>query len=214
MANTSPDGLWSPDASDPLILRTLTAEMQASTQVALDKRQLSTFRWANSAARGSQTGMTNGDEGFQGDTGATYKYLGGVWELWNSPRNSYTPAITGGTLGSGTIAATWSMSAGTVVVDLIMTAASNTTVSSDLTFSVPVDPAVSLIINMGAGRFLDASSGGTYLATVLLLGGAFFPRPVRPAPNTYSLIQPTSSTDPFTWATGDNVRFYSVYYAY
>lgn len=44
-------------------------------------RQIQTFKWANDAERNAQTGMVNGDEGYQTDTNTGYKYVGGVWQI-------------------------------------------------------------------------------------------------------------------------------------
>ena len=42
-------------------------------------RQIKTYKWADNAARTAQTGMGAGDEGYQTDTGAAYRYDGTVW---------------------------------------------------------------------------------------------------------------------------------------
>ena len=114
MANTSPDGLWSPDASDPLILRTLTAEMQASNQVAFGNRQLHTYRWSNSAARNAQAGMRAGDEGFQADTGDTWRFTT-AWKLWMSLNPGAITASTGWTVNSYAVRVVAGVAIGQVV---------------------------------------------------------------------------------------------------
>jgi len=38
-----------------------------------------TYKWANSTARGAQTGMTEGDHGYQEDTDTEYEYSGSAW---------------------------------------------------------------------------------------------------------------------------------------
>ena len=44
-------------------------------------RQIQTYKWADNAARTAQTGMVAGDEGYQTDTGAAYRYDGAAWVL-------------------------------------------------------------------------------------------------------------------------------------
>lgn len=44
-------------------------------------RQIKTYRWANTAARTATTGMSNGDEGYQIDTGAFYDRTGSAWVI-------------------------------------------------------------------------------------------------------------------------------------
>lgn len=39
-----------------------------------------TYKWANAAARGAQTGMSEGDVGDQADTDIRYRYSGSAWE--------------------------------------------------------------------------------------------------------------------------------------
>lgn len=59
------------------------------------------YRWSNDAQRTAQTGMRDGDEGFQTDIDATYKYMG-AWQLWNRRRFAFTPVLApDGTMGSG-----------------------------------------------------------------------------------------------------------------
>jgi len=213
MANTSPDGLWSPDASDPLVLRTLTAEMQASNQVAFGNRQLYTYRWPNAVARLAQAGMENGDEGFQSDTQTTYKRLDSSWKIWSLPLSGYTPSWSGINISSGTVEGYWSMSAGVVTCEVVVTAGSNTSATGSMSFSAPITPLNGQLVNVGTGRFVDASSGQNFMAAVLLVGGSLVPRPIVTT-STYADIVPTTSTVPFSWATGDRVEFYCTYYAY
>lgn len=80
MPTTSPDNLWSPDNSDNFEdLVPDLATMQGSVQAALSSRALRTYRWADTAARNSQTGMTAGDIGYQINTDVLYRYSGSTW---------------------------------------------------------------------------------------------------------------------------------------
>lgn len=84
MPVTSPDSIYYADGSTPIAIETITAAMATSVQDALDAlvndaRQIQTFVWANTAARNAQTGMTEGDEGYQLDNNTNYQYTGTAW---------------------------------------------------------------------------------------------------------------------------------------
>ena len=49
-----------------------------------NSRQLQTFSWANAAGRTGQTGMANGDRGYQRDTKVSYMYDGVSWLAQNA----------------------------------------------------------------------------------------------------------------------------------
>lgn len=79
-ANTTPDGITYPVSTDQVSpLETVFANMANSMQTALNLRGTYNYRWANAAARTAQTGMRNGDFGFQVDTNAQYRYILGAW---------------------------------------------------------------------------------------------------------------------------------------
>lgn len=52
---------------------------EAALSSATGVRQIQTFRWADSTARGAQTGMIAGDRGYQTDTAVEYIYNGSAW---------------------------------------------------------------------------------------------------------------------------------------
>lgn len=81
---TSPDGIAYATTGDNLSIEDITAAMATSIQDAFDDkvndtRQIQTFRWADSTARGAQTGMIAGDRGYQTDTAVEYIYNGSAW---------------------------------------------------------------------------------------------------------------------------------------
>lgn len=82
MPTTSPDNLWSPENTDNFedLVPDLST-MQGSVQAALSSRAIRTYKWADTAARNAQTGMTEGDIGYQLDNDIYYSYTGGSWSL-------------------------------------------------------------------------------------------------------------------------------------
>lgn len=83
---TTTSGFYYPDASSSASLETLMAAAATSQQGVIDnlilgKRQVQTFVWADSAERNSETGMTAGDQGYQVDAGAEFRYDGSNWRI-------------------------------------------------------------------------------------------------------------------------------------
>ena len=84
---------------------TLSAEYRrvAGAWVLVPAADSYNYRWANSAARTAQTGMVAGDVGYQTDTGVVYRYSGSAWKEWESGWLTWTPTLTGVTLGTGPV---------------------------------------------------------------------------------------------------------------
>lgn len=55
------------------------ADIAALQAAIANKLQRAFFLWANAAARTAQTGMVNGDSGYQLDTASTYTRVSGAW---------------------------------------------------------------------------------------------------------------------------------------
>lgn len=84
MPTTSPDNIYYADSSTAMSAEAISAAVATSVQDALDSkvndtRQIQSFVWANAAARTAQTGMAEGDWGYQQDTDVTYRYT----TAWN-----------------------------------------------------------------------------------------------------------------------------------
>lgn len=106
MPTTSPDNIYYPDSATALALETNLAQLASSVQDAFDDkindtRQIKSYIWANNAARTGQTGMAEGDVGYQTDTDIPYRYSGSAWLPAHSGaiairvvRASNTPALS------------------------------------------------------------------------------------------------------------------------
>lgn len=84
MPTTSPDNIYYADGSTPMSAEAISAAEATSVQAALNAkinntRQIQSFVWANAAARNAQTGMTEGDVGYQLDNNTNYLYTGTAW---------------------------------------------------------------------------------------------------------------------------------------
>lgn len=77
------------------------ASLATSVNASLDTlvartRQIQTFRWANQAAQGAQTGMQSGDEGWRTDTRTSYRYSGTAWNTVQYDSGWITPTLVTG----------------------------------------------------------------------------------------------------------------------
>lgn len=67
------------DSSTALSLATITANMADAEADQIALREIQTFQWADATARAAQTGMAEGDVGYQADANASYYYTGASW---------------------------------------------------------------------------------------------------------------------------------------
>lgn len=80
MPLTTPDNIFYADGSTPLSVEAISAAEATSIQDALtNSRAIRSYRWADLAARNAQIDMQAGDEGYQIDTNANYRYNGTDW---------------------------------------------------------------------------------------------------------------------------------------
>lgn len=81
MPTTTPDNIYYQDAATLYGGAATSATEASSIQTAFNSRQMFTFRWADASARTGQTGMRQGDTGYQIDTRTSYVYDNSVWRL-------------------------------------------------------------------------------------------------------------------------------------
>lgn len=102
---TSPDGIALWTNSDPVSLVQESQTQGATIQAALNKRERYDFVWAISSERTSQTGMVQGNRGYQIDTKSEYIYDNSAWRL-NTPHAEFTASKsipTASQVGIGTL---------------------------------------------------------------------------------------------------------------
>lgn len=217
-ANTSPDNIEYPVSTDPVApLETVFANMANSVQDAFDgfrvdwndfedNRAIQTFRWADATERAAQTGMQAGDIGYQIDTKIWYRYVNSVWVPWESDWITYTPTLSGVTLGvGGSVTAKYKYTAGRVLVSvLIQLGSSGAAITGSVTFSTPVTMATPPITNKiykGVATAFDASATTAYAVGVGAIGtGTGIVRFLNGASGSVAGLSPTT---PFTFAVND-----------
>lgn len=104
MPTTSPDNIYYADTSTSMSAEAISAAEATSVQAALNAkinntRQIQSFVWANAAARTAQTGMNEGDWGFQQDTDVTYRYANATWSPYYP--GGMVPVVPGSVSGTG-----------------------------------------------------------------------------------------------------------------
>lgn len=94
MPSTVPDNIYSASTGTDAKIEDITAAMANSVQVALNSRQVKSYRWPTATQRNTQTGMAAGDEGYQVDTGRVYRYNGSSWVDISSNTSTVIPTVS------------------------------------------------------------------------------------------------------------------------
>lgn len=124
-----------------------------------------------------------------------------AWTAW-------TPTLTNLTLGNGTVTALYARIGNIIVARISFIMGTTSAVSGSPTFSLPVTAAAYAGTNttqqVGVGRYLDNSAGNTYPSA-----------PTMQSTTTIRMLHysgsplgyaSTSATQPFTWATNDEIH--------
>lgn len=90
-------------ASDPVApLENLFNTGYSQIDTVIGNRAIQTYKWPNAAARTVQTGMSEGDQGYQSDTDTSYFYTGSTWRTVTAGLNLMMPTTaTNGTIVGG-----------------------------------------------------------------------------------------------------------------
>lgn len=134
----------------------------------------------------------------------------------NGAWTSYTPTIYGGSsaLGNGTLTTAWVQVGDIVFHRGILILGSTTVIDSGFGLGVPVAPTVTSSDPAGTVRYLEtgvATFAGN--ATWGSSGATVIWRPMRFIVGTDGKDAAISSSTPFTWGTGDQIRFAFFYEA-
>lgn len=153
--------------------------------------------------------MRDGVEFVETDTTITYLRLSGTWVPWSSNWITYTPTVTGITLGTGgTLVTRHRYVNGDVKVTYVVTLGSaGFAVGTLPTITFPVTAIAPAITNQGlAGRVTFWQSGG---ANPTISGDHSYSGTSTTAfrllayPNTVGVPQPVTAAAPWTWAAGN-----------
>jgi hypothetical protein len=177
--------------------------------------------FASAAARTSaiaspQEGMIS----YLKDTNSTEYYSGSAWVAIGGASGgftyaAYTPTFTNFSLGNGTInVARWAQSGKMVHVYGQVTLGSTSSVSGNITLSLPATASSSIVGINAVGNVTFGDDGvGSFGGLVRLQSTTTFRLDVLGAAGSYTNVTGTSSTVPMTWTNLDDFRFSLVYEA-
>lgn len=210
MGTTSPDAIFYPDPGYTDGVEQAVHDNADSVQAALTNRGQYRYRWADSTARGAQTGMRTDDHGYQIDTGVTYRYDGSAWVLIESPITSWAPSYTSITVGNGTVSALYSVTNGWTDAEWIFTLGSTSSVSAGVIISLPSTLAsshpIGSILTADAGVY-DTSASASYPLIVNALTTTTVQLGVLNSASTYAVRAGVTGSVPITFATGDIINW-------
>jgi hypothetical protein len=139
-----------------------------------------------------------------------YRYTGGAWVPWWSQWKTFTPTLTGITLGTGgTVAAKYRYDFGYVIQDVLITLGSaGAAVGTLPTVTLPVNAApvaVPLLQYEGTVIYYQNSGGGDYNGQVGAPSGDNTKVRLLAWPNSSGLVQAVTAAAPFAWSNNDKM---------
>jgi hypothetical protein len=128
----------------------------------------------------------------------------------------FTPTLTNGVLGNGTLNCTFQRLNKIVIATYIFALGSTSTITGSLQFSLPVTGTT--LSNMpiqtyGTGLFSDASVGIDYPIAAYQTSTSSVGLYVYNASGTYTNIGLVNATVPVAYAVNDTIRFRAIYEA-
>lgn len=211
MPTTSPDSIYYADGTTPASLADITAAMATSVQNAFNVREMQSFVWPNSTAKGAQTSMIVGDIGYQEDNLIYYRWDGSDWRIWNKASVAYTPTFTNLTPTSTNF--TYSIASG--VVRITGTCVNSTSTSTGIRMTLPTGfnidttyvsvSTTNFITSLGMALYYDVSGPTSYAGNVspYSASSVTFGRYISSTNNL--TISSIGGSQPFGtgWASGD-----------
>ena len=125
-------------------------------------------------------------------------------------RTTYSPTLSNLTIGNGTVSAGYTQLGKLVFYDCKITLGSTSSVTGGIQFSLPVTASDGKFVAVKAHGYAFDTSGGAYTTMAAADSG----NGTNVFPTTSGAAQSgTSSTIPFTWATGDMLIMAGWFYA-
>lgn len=210
MPATSPDNIYYEDGT-VLYSDATNASLQASSiQNALNLRQQYNFIWTNSGGRTGQTGMRNGDTGYQQDTQTLYTYNGSQWAVSGiSPWTPWSPTTTGIAVGTGgTIISVYRFVGNKIELKFAVLFGTGGSINAtNPSFTLPFAAETQLAPYTAYNGFGSAYNGSSIYPLFVISNNTSTTVAVF-----YALAASTqafsnvSSTSPFTWASGHSLN--------
>jgi len=210
------DNIYYADGSTVLSIADISAATASSVQDAFDVRQKQSFRWADSAAQANQTGMAQGDVGYNETDDIEYYWHNSDWKPWNKMKASYTATISSFALATTatSIIAHFSISSGICLVEFsaVLGTGAATGIGT-LNISLPPGlPSVASASFYDNNAVLQGSIQMQNNAGTVIYGGLVrthatdtgLANILRASATAGQYAQVTSAL-PFAWAAGDNI---------
>lgn len=125
--------------------------------------------------------------------------LSGAW-------NSYTPTVSTSTQGNGTTACQYLRFGKLVIGYASLTLGSTSSISTAVGLSLPVTAVGTGMPGLLVAKAYDTSAGAWYDMGVVFASTSVLDVVAVSTAGSYAVHAATSSSVPFTWATGDIVR--------
>lgn len=170
------------------------------------------YYWANAAARTAQTGMIDGQYGYQADTKVLYRYNGAAWKAWESDWITYTATLgqlSGtfaiGTGGSALQETKYKYVNGRLLIRYkFVLGSSGSSMGTGPYFTAPVTlevPTPRYHVLAGDGNIYDLSATLNYYTKARLNDGSSSQILISSYAGTFANV--TSSAPMASWASGD-----------
>lgn len=148
---------------------------------------------------------------YETNTDRTLTYDGTNWIILAEPSVTWTPTLTGLTVGNGTWIASYHRSDGWIDLEANFTFGTTSAITGDLNLTLPIASAnvtpdlftVTFRDDNVAQQFSGQADFNNSTTSVLL-------RPINVA-GTYAVGVAASATIPFTWTTNDRIMFAARY---
>ncbi len=148
----------------------------------------------------TQKTFVSGDVLTASDVNTYLSHEGGAWTSW-------TPTWTNLSVGNGTVSALYYRAGRLIVWKLKLTFGSTTSVSGAIRFSLPVAASTGVEFDNTFGTFVDAN-GSRHFSIAQSISTTVLQANMVNSVGGYVVQVVTSSTEPFTWTTSDQI-FYS-----
>lgn len=150
------------------------------------------------------TGNWEGRRLWVADDKASYVWSGSAWSLQFQDWKSWTPTLTGMSLGNGVVSAKYQRIGKRVAFKIELTWGSSSSASGSIGFSAPVTPSGSFIKHTGVGVW-SRNIGTAYPAQSRIAGGSSINVALTDASVAVGTVALLSNTYPATPATGDTL---------
>lgn len=144
---------------------------------------------------------------YETDTDRILVYDGTGWVILSEPSVSFTPSVSGLTVGDGSWSARYRRSDGWIDVEGSFTFGLTSAIVSGLTMTLPIGSATTTP-DLHSVSFYDFDTNSQYVAQATYVGTTTTValRAVS-ASSAYAVTQGISATVPFTWTKDDLIQF-------